>query len=107
MRMTRPAAHPGGGPFCALSRPVTDTSHRGINLGGGSRRVVTEVYVSSMGTVHIGARLMLPHAAGCDGSSNTTVTNPIGSVTFACSSYNHSLWAKGDLNPHVPKDTGT
>lgn len=20
---------------------------------------------------------------------------------------NHSLWAKGDLNPHVPKDTGT
>lgn len=25
------------------------------------------------------------------------------SLSFA----NHSLWAKGDLNPHVPKDTGT
>lgn len=23
------------------------------------------------------------------------------------SSWNRSLWAKGDLNPHVPKDTGT
>ena len=25
----------------------------------------------------------------------------------ACSSRNCSVWAKGDLNPHVPKDTGT
>jgi hypothetical protein len=26
---------------------------------------------------------------------------------YACSSENRSWWAKGDLNPHVPKDTGT
>lgn len=34
--------------------------------------------------------------------------NPIGSPAFVVGLPSpHSLWAKGDLNPHVPKDTGT
>lgn len=39
---------------------------------------------------------------------NTKVTNQIWFVTsMPAVQKNCSLWAKGDLNPHVPKDTGT
>lgn len=31
----------------------------------------------------------------------------LGPRPLSRSSENRSLWAKGDLNPHVPKDTGT
>jgi hypothetical protein len=42
------------------------------------------------------------------GPSNTKVTNPFEFVTFCLAVRRTAqLWAKGDLNPHVPKDTGT
>lgn len=39
---------------------------------------------------------------------NTKVTTSFEFVTLcAAVMENRSMWAKGDLNPHVPKDTGT
>jgi hypothetical protein len=43
-----------------------------------------------------------------DPRPNTKVTNPEEFVTFVVAARSTAqVWAKGDLNPHVPKDTGT
>ncbi len=42
-----------------------------------------------------------------DSLPNTEAVNSTEFTASYGSSKNRSLWAKGDLNPHVPKDTGT
>jgi hypothetical protein len=40
-------------------------------------------------------------------SPNKKVANPFEFATLCLGVCHCSVWAKGDLNPHVPKDTGT
>lgn len=59
-----------------------------------------------------GTRLADPHIwseSTPRGKAETTKAgNPSGSPAFRhWASWPTILWAKGDLNPHVPKDTGT